>query len=268
MQFSNPQLDQHLEHNNYARYTPPTAYRGSPNIKMVPEALPPYRPLSSTPITPHAASALLSTYLTHSETHAHLHPDGLITPTGVTFSSHGGPLGGVIMHNLRRVAAGLRGEYLEVEATPEPEDSQSRGMDGMWQGQGQGQGRKFGKGRNQDRDRKRQDYGTAQGVAATANEGWQNMSEYEREEGVLEVGEVGDRSNFVRSEPIVEDVGLDSQDTVVANDSQATVGAEDEQATVGAKRKVAVDKEARKKAKKDKKKGMRREKEERKKRRD
>ena len=89
---------------------------------MLLEAPPPARHISSAPISQHAASSMLDTYLRNSESHPHLHPDAIITPSGVTASSHGGAHGGVVMHNLRRVAAGLRGEYLEPEATPEPEE--------------------------------------------------------------------------------------------------------------------------------------------------
>ncbi|KAF2280924.1 uncharacterized protein EI97DRAFT_368477 [Westerdykella ornata] len=135
---------------------------------MHPEALPPYRHISNKPISLSAASALLDTYITNSETHPHLHPDALITPSGVTFSSHGGPLGGVIMHNLRRVAAGLRGEYLEPEATPEPEE----------------QGVAF-------ESKKKQGNKQGPNDASGTEEGWQDLSEYEREEG--EDAEVGEK---------------------------------------------------------------------------
>ena len=78
-----------------------------------------------------------------------------------------------MLHNLRRVAAGLRGDYLEPEPTPEPE--------GEDQDQGQtSSALKSGK------------------KTAVAPEEWQDMSEFEREEGMVEVGEVGDRSNFVQ----------------------------------------------------------------------
>src|SRR5690242_19811345 len=86
------------------------------------KALPPYRRVSSRPISRANASNMLDKYLANSEAHPRLHPDSNITPTGVTFSSHGGPMGGVVMHKLRRVSAGLRGEYMEPEVTPEPDD--------------------------------------------------------------------------------------------------------------------------------------------------
>ncbi|KAF1950740.1 hypothetical protein CC80DRAFT_225871 [Byssothecium circinans] len=191
------------------------------------ETLPPHRHISSKPISRANASKLLEKYLANSEAHPHLHPDALITPTGVTFSSHGGPIGGVVMHNLRRVAAGLRGEYLEPEATPEPEE-----QDG---GAAYQKGRK-GKRKAADAD-----------VTGGAQEEWQNMSEFEREEGQVEVGEVGDRTNVVQEGGEVPEI-------------EVAAGAEES----AKKRKPdegKVDKEARKKAKKERNKQLKKQKE-------
>ncbi|KAF2749453.1 hypothetical protein M011DRAFT_398331 [Sporormia fimetaria CBS 119925] len=183
---------------------------------MNPESLPPYRPISSTPISTTQASEILTTYISNSEAHAHLHPDALITPSGVVFSSHGGPTGGVIMHNLRRVAAGLRGEYLEPEASPEPEE------------------RRFG-GSNKTVFNEE---GVNTEAEQSAQEGWQDKAEFEREEGVVEVGEIGDRSNFVGS----------------GGDAPAV-------RATGQKRSLLDDKEARKKAKKERNKEFKKQKE-------
>lgn len=84
-------------------------------------------------------------------------------------------MGGVVMHNLRRVAAGLKGDYLEPEPTPEPEGGEQEQDSSALNGFG-GAGKK----------------------KAAVTTDWQDMSEYEREEGMIEVGEVGDRSNFVQ----------------------------------------------------------------------
>lgn len=152
---------------------------------MVPDAPPPHRLISSTPVDVATGAAMLDTYITNSEAHPHLHPDALITPTGVTFSSHGGPAGGVVMHNLRRVLAGLRGEFLEPEPTPEPEEQGDR--DQSW------------KGKN-----KKTSF-----VDETALE-WQDKAVYEQEQGEVEVGEIFDRSNVVAEggeEPVVEVTG-------------------------------------------------------------
>lgn len=178
---------------------------------MVPDAPAPHRLVSSKPVTTADASTMLQTYITNSETHPHLHPDALITPTGVTFSSHGGPTGGVVMHNLRRIAAGLRGEYLEPEPTPEPEVEEGAEGEKPWKG----------------------NKGKAKGTKTTFTDKveveWQDKEAYEREQGEVEIGELGDRTNVVQE------------------------GAEEPQVEVsGEKRKGdKLDKEARKKAKKE-----------------
>lgn len=156
---------------------------------MVPDAPPPHRLVSSTPVDVATAAGMLQDYITNSEAHPHLHPDALITPTGVTFSSHGGPAGGVVMHNLRRIAAGLRGEFLEPEPTPEPEEQSAQGEE-TWKG-------KKGKGKK----------------TAFIDENefeWQDKEVYEQEQGEIEVGEIYDRTNVVQEggeEPEVEVTG-------------------------------------------------------------
>ncbi|KAF2645750.1 hypothetical protein P280DRAFT_476233 [Massarina eburnea CBS 473.64] len=142
------------------------------------EALPPTRHISSTSISLDSATAMLEKYIRNSAKHAHLHPDARISAMGVDFSVNSGAAGGVVLHNLRRVTAGLKGEYLEPEPTPEPEE-QAEGA--SWGGK---------KGRKSALVNKE---------AATAEDGeWMSMSEFEREEGQVEVGEVGDRSNAVQ----------------------------------------------------------------------
>ncbi|CBX90410.1 predicted protein [Plenodomus lingam JN3] len=181
------------------------------------EAPPPSRHISSTPISQAAASLMLDTYLRNTEAHAHLHPDALITPTGVTFSSHGGPAGGVVLHNLRRVAAGLHGEYLEPEGTPEPEEEEEGEDGGGEWGAVKGSGKGKGKGKK--------------------GEGWQDREVAAQEEEGLVIGEVGDRTNGVVGggvEPEVRDTGLGEEAKKRKGDG-------------GGK----MDKEARKKAKKE-----------------
>lgn len=117
------------------------------------------------------------------------------------------------MHNLRRVAAGLRGEYLEPEATPEPEE----GADAVADGVGSTNKKKGGK----------------KGKASEEQE-WQDIAEYEASQGGIEVGDVGERSNAV-------------QDGGEAPEIEATGGKrKGDTDTEGGK----LDKEARKKAKK------------------
>jgi hypothetical protein len=189
---------------------------------MVPDAPPPHRLISSTPISLPTASTILATYIAHSEAHPHLHPDALITPTGVTFSSHGGPTGGVVLHALRRVAAGLRGEYLEPEVTPEPEDNNNEdeefaGVDGA----GVRVSKKGGKGR-----------GTKTTFYENGGEvEWLDKEAYERAQGEIEVGDVGERSNVV---------GEGGEEPVVEVSGEKRKGGEEK-----------LDKEARKRAKKE-----------------
>jgi hypothetical protein len=198
---------------------------------MTPETLPPYRHISSRPISLADASKILDKYIANSERYPHLQPDAIITPSGVTFSSNGGPMGGVVMHNLRRVAAGLCGEYLEPEATPEPEEQDVEFGTTSLKGNGQ----------------KAKNNGHA---ANTEQSEWQDMSEFEREEAQIEVGDIGDRTNVVAEGGEVPEV------EVVAGAGQG-----------GAKRKkggedAGMDKEARKKAKQAREKERRRKMEE------
>lgn len=187
-------------------------------LEMSLEGPPPSRNVSSTPISLEDASRMLDTYITNSERHPHLHPDAQITPLGVQFSSHSGPNGGVLLHNLRRVAAGLKGEFLEPEKTPEPDENE----DGA-----------FGAKKYNNNGQKRKDFSTI------TDDDWQDKAEYDAEQGGIEVGEIGDRSN------VVEDGGVEPE-------VQSTGGPGEE---VGKKRKVAgeefMDKAARKQAKKE-----------------
>jgi hypothetical protein len=144
---------------------------------------PPHRIHASTPLSLSAAHTLLSTYLALSETSPHLHPDGLLTTAGAQFATSAGPLGGVVLHNLRRVEAGLRGEHLEPEAE-EQEDAVAEQLDA---------GKKLEGGAGEKRK------------VEAAEEGWQDIEEWQREQGPV-VGEIGERSNFVAEgveEPVV-----------------------------------------------------------------
>jgi hypothetical protein len=81
-------------------------------------ARPPTRVLSTTAVTDDQAHDLLSSYLALTESKPHLHPDADLFTDGPHFSTHG-PQGGIILHLLRRVEAGLRGEILAPESTKE-----------------------------------------------------------------------------------------------------------------------------------------------------
>ena len=63
-------------------------------------------------LPPSAAQTQLSAFLSKTTTSPHLHPDSLLSTTGITYSAHSGPSGGLAIHHLRRIEAGLRGENL------------------------------------------------------------------------------------------------------------------------------------------------------------
>lgn len=218
---------------------------------MVPDVLPPHRLLSTHSIPADSASSLLQTYILNSESHAHLHPDALIKHSKVVFSAHAGPTGGVVMHNVRRVAAGLRGEYLEPESTPEPEETATtaEGVAGSAAVGAMGANGKMARPKKSMKATgTKMTFDDEEGGASieeTANEGWMDKETYELEEGAVdEVGELGERSNFVQSGGVAPEV-------------EAT-----DEAGAGSKRKAKPDdKEARKKAKKEREKEFRKKRE-------
>ncbi|EMD85104.1 hypothetical protein COCC4DRAFT_153758 [Bipolaris maydis ATCC 48331] len=181
---------------------------------MLLEAPPPRRQVSSVPVSLNDASAVLEKYLQNSETHAHLHPDALITPDGVTFNAKGGAVGNLLMHHLRRVAAGLRGEYLEPDTTLEAQDE---ALDAAADGEGS--------------------------KNTGADQEWQDAATYQAEQGGIEIGDVGNRTNVVQEgeqEPPVQINGTKKRKQDQAHDHSQQSPPDGQ-----------VDKDARKKAKKE-----------------
>jgi hypothetical protein len=197
------------------------------------EAPPPRRHISSAPISLDAASTIVSTYLTNSETYAHLHPDANITPEGIIFNAQGGAMGNPLMHHLRRVAAGLRGEYLEPDKTlDEEEDGVQDGAaaDGVVLGS-----KKPGKGRKE---------------YAAVEEDWQDMASYQQELGI-EIDELGPRTNVVQEGGEEPEVRAPSEGKKRKKEQAEEGGAGDGK----------LDKAARKKAKKEREQQEKRERE-------
>ncbi|KAI9671569.1 MAG: hypothetical protein M1817_003621 [Caeruleum heppii] len=88
--------------------------------------LPPLHHHRNRLVSPATALAQIQTYLSSCQTSAHLHPDALLTDQGPQFLSAGSK-GGLVLHNLRRVEAGLRGEWMaavEDEAEEEEEEGE------------------------------------------------------------------------------------------------------------------------------------------------
>ena len=156
-------------------------------------------------------------------------------------------MGGVVMHNLRRVAAGLRGEHLEPEMTPEPEEEEGRDNKSS---------KKSGGGLKGKRGK------AAQQGTGEAAEGWQDMSEYEREEGVVEVLEDAterERDNFVRSGGEVPEV-VDTEEVDGEGEGEDEEGGR-KRKKAGGEADAKMDKAARKMAKKERNKEFKRDKE-------
>ncbi|KAF1354857.1 hypothetical protein BDV97DRAFT_91794 [Delphinella strobiligena] len=76
---------------------------------------PPHHPQSTTRISPTHALTNITAFLGATETNPHLHPDAQLDPREIKFSTTGGPGGGLVLHNLRRVEKGLSGEVLAPE---------------------------------------------------------------------------------------------------------------------------------------------------------
>jgi len=171
-------------------------------------SFPPHRLHSSRPVAPSEALSLLSAYLETAETEPYLQPNALLTEGG-PISASSGPNIGLILHNLKRVEAGLRGEHLSAdpEFDKTPDDDQA----------------------NIDVDTTGDALATttmttANGDGAVDNadmgqEGWQDKAEFEHEQGVL-LGEVGERAEAI---PVVpkEDVKVPKiQETMTTVDKK------------------------------------------------
>lgn len=154
---------------------------------------PPHHVHASHPIPASQALDLLSTYLIATETDASLHPNALLTGSG-PISTNSGSNTGLVLHNLKRVEAGLRGEHLGADLSfskfgGEGLPDLQVGKDGM-----QSTNRTtLAKGAHAD--------GQAVDVdLENLEEGWQDKGEFEREQEFTQ-GEIGQRMpNFVEGE--------------------------------------------------------------------
>ena len=78
---------------------------------------PPHRHHTSQRIVPSKALSLLSDYLAAASTDASLHPNALLTEAGPITPASGTHEMGLVLHNLKRVEAGLKGERLAADLT-------------------------------------------------------------------------------------------------------------------------------------------------------
>jgi len=74
------------------------------------------------PLSPTTAQAHLAAFLAQTSSKPHLHPDAQLSTSGIAFSASSGPKGGLALHHLTRIEAGLRGESLVAETATELEE--------------------------------------------------------------------------------------------------------------------------------------------------
>jgi hypothetical protein len=128
-------------------------------------AFPPHRAIPSVPISQDIALKFLSSYLEATKTSPHLLPNARLESSGPTAGSSASS---VAIHNLKRVEAGLRGEWLAP--TLDLEEGKVTVAEGMDDGTNKGQDV------NEEAE----------------GEGWMDLDEYQREQSI-EGGEIGER---------------------------------------------------------------------------
>ena len=127
-------------------------------------AFPPHRAIPSVPISQDIALKFLSSYLEATKTSPHLLPNARLESSGPTAGSSASS---VTIHNLKRVEAGLRGEWLAPTLDLESKVKVAEGMD---------DGTNKGQNINEEAE----------------GEGWMDLDEYQREQSI-EGGEIGER---------------------------------------------------------------------------
>ena len=212
----------------------------------------PYPPVHHHPhltktLKPSEVQEQLAAFLEQTKTKPHLHPDALLSGTGIQYSATSGPNGGLALHQLRRIEAGLRGENLIPEtaadlrqfeedgALPEGDDS---ALDTAIESKS---ARRGGLKRNRSIERVREweDGSSQAALGAALEDGWQDQEEYERQQRPLE-GDVGERAGA----PVVQQGGVEPE--IVEHNDAGEV--EQPSAKI---QKTEMDKAARKAAKKE-----------------
>lgn len=148
-------------------------------------AHPPHRLHSSRLLEPAEALSLISCYLEASITDASLHPNALLTESGPVSATQGLNTS-LILHNLKRVEAGLQGEHLGADLS-----FTQFGGEGLPDLQVSLQNDGVGPETTRAVDVDKQGPDPEMGV-----EGWQDKVDFEREQEVVE-GEIGEGSEAV-----------------------------------------------------------------------
>lgn len=141
-------------------------------------SFPPHKSLPSTPISSNLALKHLTAYLTATSNSPHLLPNATLQPTGPVAQSDASS--NLTIQHLRRVEAGLRGEWLApVLDLAETSDPYSAEIENLTRH------KKFDDAMDVD--------------ASMGTDGWQDLSEYQREQSV-EIGEIGPRDTAIIDE--------------------------------------------------------------------
>ncbi|KAL8943242.1 MAG: hypothetical protein Q9211_001060 [Gyalolechia sp. 1 TL-2023] len=186
-------------------------------------AYPPIRHHSSQPISPSHAQQLLADFLERTVTEPSLDPNALLTEDGPVSRSAST---GLVLHNLRRVEAGLRGEHLGADLSFKNFGGEKLpGLAGDRTADGDGEVEK-----------------SRENAAMLQQADWQDKDEYERQQ-TIEHGDVGSRNN------VVGDSDLDQRIGKAVGEIPAVKSA------VGSSR---VEKDERKRKKKEKREAMKR----------
>ena len=134
---------------------------------------PPRKQHATSRILPSTALHHISDYLSAASTNAALHPNALLTGGGPITPSSSTDQFGLVLHNLKRVEVGLRGEQLAPDVTfdndaeGEPHAMESASQELSYE---------------------------PNGDSAIDVDGWQDKEEFEREQDI-EQGEIGARNN-------------------------------------------------------------------------
>lgn len=147
-------------------------------------AYPPAVHHTSTHLSAPETLSLLSAYLAATATDPSLHPSAHLTEHGPVAPSSAGPNAGLVLHNLRRVEAGLRGENLGEDLTLRKD-----GGDGV-------PGLMTMMMRATDGDGGGGDGGSGSQEQEGDGGEWQDKAEFERQQEVVQ-GDIGKRDSAV-----------------------------------------------------------------------
>ena len=141
-------------------------------------AFPPHRHHTTSRISRSEALSLLSAFLHQTATDPSLHPNALLTEDGPITPSVGASTG-LVLHNLERLEAGLRGEHLGADLSLANGDG-TKDLNGVPEVNGTGEN---GALRDAENDK-------------VMEMDWQDLGEFEREQEVVQ-GEIGPRNSAV-----------------------------------------------------------------------